>query len=525
MQKHGFKSQDRISALFVTIFVIFIGVATLTTGIPDWGDDYAAYMSEGMAIADGKFHEQTVLNYTMHPSPLTEEASEEGLVYVWGYPLMLSGVYKLFGFDRVNYSSILWYKIPLLLSVGFLGGVLVLFYRRRFSLGFASVIAVLVCLSGDFFGAMNNLYSDLPFLFFSMLTLFMSEVYAENVGDGKKGFLLGAFYGVVLWYTHELRLNGMTVCAVALLGHAVSLLKQRKLIRKEQFWKHIFPYAVFLALTLISERILLAPATSNMSDVGRATTEQVSANIAAYWEMLYAYLDGIIGVRVHFVGYVLVAAVLVGIIYKGITDNIHLTLLVIGTLVVDIMLPYQQGLRYVYNILPLLVMYAAYGIALVWKGISNVIRVPDRVLKYACIILAVLVLSRPVVNHMKVGIFNLNHWGWMNYDDVYIGEAVEMYRYIQEHVPEDDVIAFGKPRSLFLNTGRVSIRTGYNGHRIIDADYYLQYNISHSEFSPEKEEAARTPMEKEFENAFFTLYKVDHDKQASDEEATSENQK
>ena len=508
MNTFRFTKQDWLAALFVTLFVLFIGAATLTKGVPDWGDDFAAYMSEGMAIADGEFHEQTVRNYTMHPSPLTLEASEDGLVYVWGYPLMLSGIYKLVGFDRVNYSSILWYKIPLLISVGLLGGVLVLFFRRRFFLGLSAVLALLVCLSGDLFGAMNNLYSDLPFLFFSMLTFLIVEEVAENVQEGKKGIWLGILYGAVLWFTHELRLNGMTVCAVAFFGHALILLKNRKGIKKKGIWMHVIPYVVFIALTFITEHLWLAPATSNMSDVGRATPEMLSENIAEYWKMIYGYLDGLFGVKLHFAGYVLVAAVVLGILFKGITENLHLTLLVIGTLIVDVMLPYRQGLRYIYNILPLLVMFAAYGLQFIVKFIIKVMKVPGKYLEYAGVVLSVLVLAMPVYSHMKDGIFNLNHWGWMNYDDVYIGEAVEVYNYIQENVPEDNIIAFAKPRALYLNTGRVAIRTGYNGHRISDADYYLQYHISHSEFSPEKEEAARTPMEEMFSNEFFTLYKI-----------------
>lgn len=63
---------------------------------------------------------------------MPEEATDGKLVYVWGYPLMLAGVYKIVGFDRVNYSSIIWYKIPLLLSLAFTGGALTLFFRRRF---------------------------------------------------------------------------------------------------------------------------------------------------------------------------------------------------------------------------------------------------------------------------------------------------------------------------------------------------------------------------------------------------------
>ena len=156
MVKKNFKKKDWLAAFCVTLFILIVGALHLTKGVPDWGDDFAAYISEGIAIADGNFHEQAVKNYTMHPSPLTLEASEEGLVYVWGYPLMLSAIYKLVGFDRTTFNTIIWYKLPLLLGLSLLGGVLVLFFRRRFSLRIAIVLSMLMCMSGDLFSAINN---------------------------------------------------------------------------------------------------------------------------------------------------------------------------------------------------------------------------------------------------------------------------------------------------------------------------------------------------------------------------------
>ena len=124
MTDFRYSGTDGICALFITLLVLLLGAATLTCGLPYWGDDSAAYISEGIAIADGTFRKQAELNYIMHPADLSDEADPEGLVYVWGYPLMLAGVYKAVGFDRKTYSSVLWYKLPLLLSLSLTGGAL-----------------------------------------------------------------------------------------------------------------------------------------------------------------------------------------------------------------------------------------------------------------------------------------------------------------------------------------------------------------------------------------------------------------
>ena len=80
---------DRIIALLLCIAVLFAAASGLDYDCP-WGDDYAAYINDGIAIAQGRYAEQTRLNYFMHPSDMPVEAKDGTLVYVWGYPLVLS---------------------------------------------------------------------------------------------------------------------------------------------------------------------------------------------------------------------------------------------------------------------------------------------------------------------------------------------------------------------------------------------------------------------------------------------------
>ena len=530
MHPFRYNRKDWLVAIIITVLLLGIGGVTLTKGLPYWGDDSSAYISEGIAIAEGNLMEQARLNYIMHPSELSAESDPDGLVYVWGYPLMLSVVYKTVGFDRAEYSSIIWYKIPLLLGWSLLGGVAYLFFRRRFSAGVSAVLASTLCLSRHLVENLNLLYSDLPFLFFSMLSLLLMELFVEKAVwfalarhkkkdmessqiDAKHRLAgvipLAAIYGTVLWFTHEIRLNGKTVCMVAAVGHAIYLIKNRKQIERKSLWLHFLPYIAMGCLIFISEQMIFAPATSNMSDVGRATVAEVQKNIKFYWKQIYNYLNGLPRIDLKLTGHILAVACVAGIIIKGIKENTHLTLLLIGTLIVDIMLPYEQGLRYLYNILPLILMFAAYGLQATWQWFCKAVAAQTIFRRFVKACCAVLILFLPVFYTVSLGIENRDR---IEDSDVYSAEAVDMYQYIQANVPEDKVIAFGKPRALFLNTERVSIRTGYNGHTISDADYYLFYDTNYGEFSKEKEEAAVTPKTEIYHNRLYTLYEVDKDR-------------
>ena len=95
-------------------------------------------------------------------------------------------------------------------------------------------LALLFCLSGDLFESVNKLYSDLPFVFFAFLVFLLMEWYSERPGR----LILAFGYGFALWLTYETRLNGVSVCVLALLGHILS--QKKGFISKKRFWKNRF---------------------------------------------------------------------------------------------------------------------------------------------------------------------------------------------------------------------------------------------------------------------------------------------
>ena len=175
MSDFRYSVTDRITALIIALIILMAGWFSLDYGCR-FGDDYAAYLNEGIAIAEGRFREQIRLNYIMHPIDNTLDENS-ARVYVWGYPLLLAGVYRFAGFDRVDFKSIIWYKIPSLIALAVFAVSFFLFLRRRFGFLLSLVLSVMTSFAGcEFFIFINDLYSDLVFLSFEMLTILIAEI-------------------------------------------------------------------------------------------------------------------------------------------------------------------------------------------------------------------------------------------------------------------------------------------------------------------------------------------------------------
>ena len=161
-----------------------------------------------------------------------------------------------------------------------------------------------------------------------------------------------------------------------------------------------------------------------------------------------------------------------GMVTHGIRENLHLSALTVGTFGVLILLPYFQGIRYMFNVLPLLLMFAAYGagflVALLAK--RPAVQKAARVLCGA--VMAVMVLgtaqwtAQQERQHAEAGGTQLRY-------EAYSDELTDMFAYIYTQTQEDALIAFFKPRLLYLNTGRVGVVPGVGEHTFSEADYIL----------------------------------------------------
>lgn len=534
--------------LFTVIFIaiLALSVFSLDNDCP-WGDDYAAYISEGISIADGYFDEQVKLNLFMHPSVLPKEARSGSLVYVWGYPLIMALVYKLVGFDRVSFSSIIYYKLPSALALALLAGVLFLFLRRRTGRALSFTLAFLFCACSQLRVFINTLYNDVVFLFLVILSLYLIDVFlgkyaaAGEHGTKKPVYIYGAALGIALWFTYETRLSGISILFAYAAACVILCIKRRHKLHRHELLPLLMPVIWFLAPKFISEAIL-APATGNTSDVSGATLATICDGLKLYWNVANSWLGyitndlftdrlakylplltssgtdeyGIIRWYCSYLNRICTTAILLisfaGVITDGIKRDLHITLYALVYIISVCMLPYNQGFRYIYPVLVLVPLYFGCalkrGCALLGKLFKRKNARTGRVISTAlaavtCSLMLVSAISGIEKERSTTHVFIPSGSQDLYYMYAYTPCARETYEFIINNTPTDCVIAFDKPRALYLNTERVSFCASTNGHSLDEADYLMCCAGADEELLTPERRTEFTPV---FSNAEFTLY-------------------
>lgn len=501
--------RDFAVCLFLVILFFALAYGSLTN-ICFWGDDFAAYILQGISIAEGNFDEQVKLNHFMHPSYMPAEATDGELVYVWGYSLAHALVYKLVGFDRDNFSSIIYYKLPSVVALALMAGILYLFLRRRFSCRLSIFMSVLFCLYSGFFDFFNEMYSDLFFLFFAVLSMYLCELFID--ASGMRRIVLGVFFGITLWYMYEVRLNGVSIIFLCALAQVMPYFNRNRRHKcsadKNSVISGFLPYVIFIVLKFISEAIL-APATSNASDLQSANLGIIFGNMVHYFDMLLTWYGSIWSNILHgifclgvfpttdnpafynvifhiqkLLSYSSIALCFIGILFDGIKKNFHYTIFMGFYYFVSCMLFYNQGLRYLFPILPVILMFTGYGAVRVFGFLSKK-NTFSRGRKNISVILLIaicfLALYPQYLNNQRIQSLEGQDSFFPSVAEssarnAYSSSAVEAYNYINENIDKDSIIGFFKPRALYLNTQIKSIvPLDIIGHSLEEVSHYLVF--------------------------------------------------
>ena len=96
------------------------------------------------------------------------------IAYPWGFPLLLTPAYILFGISPFGL------KLPSLLT--YLGFLLVFFFlvRRRFTLTESLLAVSLFAFNPGLLSFLDNILSDMPFLFCSTLSILLADIYVHE---------------------------------------------------------------------------------------------------------------------------------------------------------------------------------------------------------------------------------------------------------------------------------------------------------------------------------------------------------
>ncbi|MGB7876601.1 MAG: hypothetical protein WBL25_19640 [Anaerolineales bacterium] len=466
-----------------------LGSSVLTRG-HFWGDDFAAYIMQAKSILTGDMDEFVASN----TFTVTQSSEQIGpAAYPWGFPLMLTPVYALIGLSPLGL------KFPGLMA--YLAFLLVFFFliKRRFTLTESLLAFSLFAFNPELLRFLDNILSDMPFLFLSTLALLLADLYIHETRK-KRRWILATITGAAIFAAYFVRTQGLILLASMLLFQAIRFLRQDK-ERRSIIVETLLTVATFGALLGISSLIFPGGQSSYLSLYSGFSLELLINNIVSYSQLFGEFFSSLPGQELFFG--IFAVLFFVGLITRFKTDLLFILYIALYLLVLWTW-PEWQGYRFILPMLPLFIYFTIQGIRATLSKIGESKKELLRKGIYAYLLLIVILFA------YKSG---ANAYGNLRVDREINGPfdplSLETYDFIRNETPPESVIVFFKPRAMHLMTGRNALALT-ECDRISDGDYLaLSKKVGENlQIPPDQIDECNLPLEKVYENRRFIVYKL-----------------
>lgn len=391
----------------------------------DWGDDFAQYLIEAQNINNNLPVNTTGFienpNYILGPN-----------CYPPGLPLIIAA----------TTSDILGLNILMSLFLLLTGYLTFLLLNKWFHFPPALVLSLIVVYNPLCLNFKNEILSDLPFSFFTML------FFVVYLSDNKKIWVL-VFSGLILALAVNTRYVGW-VLFFALIGEIafktlVRYFKNHKkdfAYLKQQAWI-VFSFFIFHLIIYFA-----FPVTIKYYDNPKVISlfERISINANYNYAVLkYFFSCFEEGFLNYVVSYGIVFTSLIGMIlfiFKPDSRKPEILILFFFGYVASVLIHQYSdtGFRLLLPVIPVILFFAAYALFVI------LVIIPYK--QYIVFSLGLLVLFCYKQNAVKI-LKSTNE-----IDGPYSQEATEVFDYIKNKTPLNSSILFAKPRALTYFTGR-----------------------------------------------------------------------
>ncbi|MCC6501276.1 MAG: glycosyltransferase family 39 protein [Anaerolineales bacterium] len=472
--------------LLIVLLSAVIGSGMLRRG-HEWGDDWAWYVLQAKSIVDGSLDEFIAIsdftNYqsTTHLGPLA---------YPWGYPLILVPFYALNGISPMTL------KIPgLLFFAGFLI-CLYLFAKTRFTRTESLLFVSLFAFNPMLLEFLDYILSDIPFLFFSTLTLYL--VMQRNESRTRY-----ALIGAAIFFTTFLRATGLLLLGCFLMIEFFKLIEHRKEWEtvKRIVLNAFIVCAMFVLLWLANALIFPGGGESYLSQYKNLTADLVRGFIGAYFTVFGTFFGNSTGWSYVYY-FVLIFASLGAWIHRK--DDLYFILFFAVWMLVHITYPYWQGARYIFPLLPIFIYFAFQGMKFAVGRLSDKYRWTGQRVMYGFWIL----LAGYYFVSSSVSAFN-NVRNGRQINGPFDPYSMEVYDWVERKTPPDSVLIFYKARVMRLMTGHPSIMINVCDG-MLKGDYLILSKKvgENNQVPPEQIASCNLPIDKVFDNRRFIIYEI-----------------
>ena len=414
---------DRISGkqrIAIAALLAVIAVFQFSTLLPghDWGDDFSMYIAHARNIVEGTPYSDTGYIYN-RDEPIGPPRASPGL------PLLLAPVYAVRGVDLMAMKGVM--------IVSFVAALALISALVTRWLGFVSALAVIAMLGFHpyFTGFKDNILTDLPFLFFFYLGIWLAQRRADGDNERDITFIHGVVPGILWWAAYCVRAVG-ALLPLAIVIH--ELVTSRRIRRST-----VISIAVFGFLALLQGWLLQSPTDylTNYSFRPGALRSQVAADVTFVSDLVTPALRGTAAFVVFCIASVLT---LLGVI-RSWKQGHHLPLIVaVIYLGSKLLWPFTEAGRYLIPVLPLYFFFLV-------SGLHWLAQIAGR--------------WRPAVGLVAASVaaamYVQEHRNYPAPDPAYrieTPEAQTLFQFFRRSTPPDAIAIFKKPRALALFTGR-----------------------------------------------------------------------
>lgn len=502
----------RLALLITILLSVLLGYCLLTTG-HDWGDDFSGYLLQARCIVE--HHPRAFLdaNHFM----LENCSSPPGpLAYPWGFPLLLSPVYAVWGLNLMALKSINLVCFALAL---FTAHALLAPRLRGPALGI--LLVALFAYNPILLRSMDDILSDIPFLFFSLLSLFFIDRFIVQRRVFAKPIFSYALLALSLFASAATRTNGFLLLPLLLLCQIVEALRHRpdpaaKPRRLHaRFLLAASPYAIFATLFLLSNCFLPDGSHTHLAFLREMTWPGLQSRAVYYYHLPIEFLARpTLAILEQGILYgVTLPLLLIGAV-RRFRHDYHLLAYLLATVALYIVWPPLQGLRFLYPILPLYLYFILQGLSLALAPPTPATPEPaakatrTNLLTFA---LATILLLAFLTSTVANATANLR--AHRKTSGPFDPSSTAMFAFIRDHTAPDAVIVFFKPRAMRLLTDR----RAFCSERLADlskADYLVWHKQmgDYNQFArlPASRPAPAVRLEQVFDSPEYTISHITH---------------
>lgn len=483
------KTKTAIPLAIILIASALLGSSVLTRG-HFWGDDFASYIMQAKSILSGGMGEFVEANtYTVMQS-----SQQIGpAAYPWGFPLMLAPVYALIGL------SPLALKLPGLLT--YLGFLLVFFFltKRRFTATESLLAVSLFAFNPELLRFLDNIISDIPFLFLSTLAILLADMYAHET-QGKRRLTLAALTGAAIFAAFFVRTQGLILLGSVLLFQGIRFWGGREK-RRQLVTDSLVITAAFGILWGLTSLIFPGGQSSYLALYAGFSMNMLTSNISSYSQLFSEFFATLPGQAPIFG--IFVALFVIGLAARFKADLLFVLYAALYLIVLWTW-PEWQGYRFIFPLLPFFIYFAFWGFKSALGKLGEKQEALGQRITYACTLLIVagfaFISGSNAYGNVRSG---------REINGPFDPYSIATYEFIKNETPPNSVIVFFKPRAMRLMTDRDALALT-ECDRMAEGDYLaLSKKVGENlQIPPERIDECNLSLERVFQNRRFIIYQV-----------------